>query len=104
MSEIIWGVYMWKIIADFIDVVFGVGLFINALLFIPQIINLLRQKHANDISLITFAGFNILNIFTVLHGITIHDSWLIIGYMFSVITNTIVTILIIWYRYFRAAY
>lgn len=90
---------MWKITTDFINVIFGLGLFINALLFVPQIISLFRQKHANDISLLTFAGFNLINIFAVLHGITMQDKWLIIGYSFSVITNTIVTFLIIWYRF-----
>lgn len=94
---------MREIITYFIDIVFGVGLFINALLFIPQIINLLREKHANDISLITFAGFNLVNVFAVLHGITIHDKWLIVCYSFSVLTNTTVTLLIIWYRYFSSA-
>lgn len=90
---------MWKIATDLINVIFGLGLFINALLFVPQIISLFRQKHANDVSLLTFAGFNLINIFAVLHGVTMHDKWLIIGYSFSVITNTIVTSLIIWYRF-----
>ena len=92
---------MWKIMTDFIDVVFGVGLFINAILFIPQIVALWRKKHADDVSLLTFAGFNIINIFTVLHGVTVGDKWLIIGYSFSVTTNTIVTLMIIWYRYLK---
>jgi MtN3 and saliva related transmembrane protein len=91
---------MYKLLIDFIDIVFGIGLFINAFLFIPQIITLWTQKHANDISLVTFAGFNLMNIFTVLHGITIHDNWLVFGYSFSVVTNTIVTGLIIWFKYF----
>lgn len=93
---------MWKFFIDFVDVIFSVFLFINALLFIPQIINLLRKKHANDISLATFAGFNIVNVFAVLHGVTTNDLWLIIGYSFSVITNTIVTVLIIRYKFFAS--
>ncbi len=88
-----------QVINEFINVVFSIALFINALLFIPQIIALWRNKHADDVSLITFAGFNLINIFTMLHGFTMHDSLLIIGYSFSVFTNTVVTVLIIWYRY-----
>lgn len=84
---------------NFVEIVFGIGLFVNASLLIPQIIKLLKEKHANDVSLITFAGFVIINIFTVLHGLIMNDKWLVIGYSCSVITSLIVTILIVWYRY-----
>lgn len=92
---------MLKILIDSIEVVFGLLLFINALLLIPQIIKLLREKHANDLSLITFAGFVAVNVFTVLHGFIVHDIWIIAGYSLSVITSTIVTVLIIKYRFFK---
>ena len=82
-----------------VEFFFVVGLFTNALLFIPQIIRLFKAKHANDVSLITFAGFNAINLFTVFHGIVQQDILLIIGFVFSLITNTIVTFLIIWYRF-----
>lgn len=87
-----------KILIDFIEVIFGIGLFVNAALLIPQIIKLLKEKHANDVSLITFAGFVIINAFTVLHGIIVHDKWLVLGYSLSVVTSGIVTVLIVWYR------
>ena len=58
----------------------------------------MKEKHANDVSLITFAGFTAINFFTVLHGLIVKDIWLTIGYSLSVITSAIVTILIIWYR------
>lgn len=92
---------MLKILIDSIEVVFGLLLFVNALLLVPQIITLLREKHANDISLITFSGFVAVNVFTVLHGIIVHDIWIIAGYSLSVITSVIVTILIIKYRFFK---
>lgn len=91
---------METLFVNFVDLFFGFFLVMNALVFIPQIINLLRNKHANDISLITFTGFNMINIFSVLHGIIIHDLWLSIGYLFSVATSSITTILIIKYKYF----
>lgn len=92
---------MFILIKYFVNAVFGIGLFINALLFIPQIIALWKKKHADDVSLITFAGFNIINLFTLLHGLIENDKWLVIGISSSVLTNTTVTILIIWYRYIK---
>jgi MtN3 and saliva related transmembrane protein len=92
-------ILIMQLLNEIVNIIFSIALFINALLFIPQIVALWRNKHANDVSLITFAGFNIINIFTMLHGFTIHDRLLIIGYSFSVFTNTIVTGLIVWYRY-----
>jgi len=91
---------MLNVLINIIEVIFGVGLFVNALLLIPQIVKLLREKHANDVSLITFAGFVGINMFTVLHGLIVHDMWLVVGYSFSVVTSTIVTILIIKLRFF----
>ncbi|HLX55106.1 MAG TPA: PQ-loop domain-containing transporter [Aquella sp.] len=89
-----------QIISTVINVIFGVALFVNGLLFIPQITRLFKTKHANNISLVTFAGFNVMNLFAVLHGIVVNDKILVIGYGLSVITNTIVTILIVKYKYF----
>ncbi|MCC2644410.1 MAG: rane protein of unknown function [Burkholderiales bacterium] len=83
----------------FIEFVFSIGLFINAILYIPQIIRLYKTKHADDISLLTFAGFNIISIFIFLHAFIRNDTLLMLGYAFTLITNTIVTTLIIWYRY-----
>jgi MtN3 and saliva related transmembrane protein len=94
---------MFFLVKYVVNVIFEVGLFINALLFIPQIIALWQKKHADDVSLITFAGFNIINLFMILHGLIINDTWLVIGISFSTITNTIVTALIIWYRYIKNA-
>ncbi|MCC2624921.1 MAG: rane protein of unknown function [Burkholderiales bacterium] len=84
----------------FIESVFSIGLFINAMLFIPQIIRLYRAKHADDVSLLTFAGFNMISVFIFLHAFIRNDMLLMLGYAFTLITNTTVTILIIWYRYF----
>lgn len=96
-------IVIMQIINNSINIIFGMALFANGLLFIPQIIRLYKNKHAGDTSLITFAGFNILNLFAVLHGIVINDKILIIGYGLSVITNTLVTGMIIKYKYFGHA-
>jgi MtN3 and saliva related transmembrane protein len=82
----------------FVDLVFSLGLFINALLFIPQALKIYRQKHANDVSIVTFLGFNILQFFTVLHGYFVNDYILMIGFLLSLTTCGIVTILIYYYN------
>lgn len=83
---------------NFVEVIFSIGLFINAILFVPQAIKIYRQKHANDVSLVTFFGFNVLQFFTMLHGYFLRDYILMIGFLFSFITCGLVTILIIYYH------
>ena len=86
---------MLRIVVEFL---FGIGLFINAALFVPQIVVLLREKHSKDLSLITFGGFCLIQFFTVLHGIYVHDWLLVIGYVLSIATCGAVTVLAIYYR------
>lgn len=86
------------LIETVIEIVFGLGLFINAALFIPQIIRLYRTKDAGGLSLITFAGFNLIQLFTLLHGYLHKDYLLVFGYLLSLITCGMVTIMIIFYR------
>jgi MtN3 and saliva related transmembrane protein len=85
-------------IATFIEMVFGLGLFINAALFIPQIIKLYKTKNAQGLSLVTFAGFNFIQLFTILHGYLHKDLLLIIGYVISFIACGVVTTMIILYK------
>lgn len=87
---------MWLTV--FIETVFSVGLFINAILFIPQIIRLYRTKNSTGLSLLTFAGFNFIQLFTLLHGYLRKDYLLMTGYFFSLITCGAVTCLILIYR------
>ncbi len=89
----------WK---NLIEIAFSLGLFINALLFIPQAIKILRTKNTKGVSLITFLGFNAIQAFTFLHGYLHKDYLLMIGMLLSFITCGIVTVLLIIYssRYF----
>ena len=80
---------------------FSISLLANALLFIPQIITLLKNKSAIGISLITFSGFNIIQIFTMFHGIYVQDYLLAGGYLLSIITCGTVSTLIFYYRYIK---
>ncbi len=89
------------IISNAIEVVFTLGLLVNALLFVPQAWRLYQTKSAKDISIITFAGFNVIQLATFLHGWLHHDYILMFGYLLSLITCGVVTVLAGFYR-FRA--
>lgn len=81
-----------------VNTLFGIGLFINALLFLPQAVRLLRQKNSSDISLITFVGFCITQFLAIAYGYLHQDYILMIGYIFSLGTCLLVTTLAIFYR------
>lgn len=87
---------MW--VKDLIEVIFSLGLFINAALFIPQAIKLYRKKDSKELSLLTFGGFLLIQLFIFLHGYLHKDYVLMIGYLFSLVTCGAVTLLIIMYR------
>lgn len=80
---------------------FSLSLIANAALFIPQIIALIKSQSTEGISLITFAGFNIIQIFTFLHGLSVHDYLLAGGYLLSIITCGSVTLLVCYMRYIK---
>jgi MtN3 and saliva related transmembrane protein len=77
---------------------FSLSLLVNALLFIPQIVTLLKTKSSKGLSLITFAGFNVIQLFTLLHGLMVKDYLLAGGYALSILTCGCVSVLIIYYR------
>lgn len=81
-----------------VNFIFSLGLFFNAALFIPQALALFKKKQANGLSLFTFAGFNVMQFFTVLHGVLEKDYILALGFGLSFITCGMVTLLILIYR------
>jgi MtN3 and saliva related transmembrane protein len=83
---------------QFVAIVFGIGLFGNALLFVPQAIAVWRKKTDEGVSLITFGGFSVLQVLGVIHGLYEHDNSLILGLGASFITCGTVTALTIFYR------
>lgn len=92
-------VYLFKIsLVSLVEVIFSLGLFFNAVLFIPQALKIMRTKSAEGVSLFTFMGFNIIQIFTVLHGYFAKDYILMFGFILSFITSSIVTYLALKYR------
>ncbi len=77
---------------------FGLGFIVNASLFIPQAIRIIKIKSAVNISLITFAGFNLIQLNGVLYGYYQNDLILMYGNLISFITCGTVTLLAIFYR------
>jgi MtN3 and saliva related transmembrane protein len=83
---------------EIVAVVFGLALMGNAALFVPQALAVWRKKSDEGISLITFGGFNVLQIIAIVHGVYQHDRALIIGMVASLITCGAVTCLTLIYR------
>ncbi len=82
----------------FIDIVFASGLFINAMLFIPQAIRIYKEKTAASLSLTTFMGFCLTQLAAILYGYIHHDYILMFGFSLALITCGAVTSLIIYFR------
>ena len=83
---------------DFVELVFGFCLLINAALFIPQAVKVYSTKDASGLSYVTFLGFNIIQVFTILHGCIHNDYALVFGFSMSLLTSGAVTFLIFSYR------
>src|SRR3990167_9389215 len=77
---------------------FASALFINALLFLPQLRLMIKTKSSRDVSLVTFLGFLIIQLTVVLHGIIHQDYLLIWGYSLSMVVCGILVALIFYYR------
>lgn len=85
------------LLRDFIFFAFGLSLLINSILFVPQIIKILREKTTIGFSKITFVGFCITQVIAVIYGCLRHDWILAGGYLLAFITCGTVTILIFVY-------
>ena len=81
-----------------VAVVFGFALLGNAALFVLQALAIWRKKSDEGISLITFGGFNLLQVIAIVHGFYQRDLALIVGMIASLITCGAVTVLTIMYR------
>ena len=78
--------------------IFGLGLVGNALLFVPQAIALWRKKTDEGVSLVTFGGFSVLQIVSIVHGVYEHDIALTLGMAASLLTCGTVTGMTVVYR------
>jgi MtN3 and saliva related transmembrane protein len=68
---------------ELVAVAFGLGLVVNASLFLPQAVRIWRTRSAADVSLITFGGFNLLQAIGILHGWLQGDPYLLGGMVAS---------------------
>lgn len=78
-----------------IEAFFGIGMFANAVLFIPQAIKVFKNNSAASLSLITFFGFNLIQLSMVLHGLLHRDWFLVLGMGLSFLSCACVTVQII---------
>jgi MtN3 and saliva related transmembrane protein len=85
-----------------VAVAFGLGLLCNALLFVPQALALWRKKNSEEVSLLTFGGFNVLQAIGIVHGVYQHDLSLILGMAASFLSCGAVTSLTLLYRMRRS--
>ena len=86
-------------VVEFVELAFSCSLFANALFFVPQIIKLLKEKNSEGISLVTFIGFNIMQLCMAAHGYIVQDFKLMFGMLLSFVTCFIVVVLTIFYKY-----
>lgn len=80
---------------------FGMGLLVNAVLFIPQAWRIWREKSAHGVSLVTFVGFLLIQLVTVLHAFGMGDYELMYGFLLSMLTCGSVAVLATYFRYIR---
>lgn len=76
---------------------FGASMVANALLFVPQALAIWRKRSAEGVSVLTFAGFNAMQLVAVLHGYFQGDWYLGVGMLVSFITCGSVTVLAMIY-------
>ncbi len=85
-------------ISNIIDFLFGSALLINAGLIIAQLMKIVSHKSARDVSLVTFAGFGLIQLVTLSYGYMHSASILFYGTMFSLIASLGVVVAIIYYK------
>jgi MtN3 and saliva related transmembrane protein len=81
-----------------ISILFGLGLMANAGLFVVQVVKILKAKSAKGVSTFTFAGFSVLQVIAILHGIFQRDMSLILGMGASLLACGTITVLSIVYK------
>lgn len=77
---------------------FGLGFVINASLFFPQAMRIIKTKSAKNVSLVTFAGFNLIQLNGVLYGYYQKDLIMLYGNLISFLACGTVTSLATYYR------
>lgn len=84
--------------AEIVAWLFGLGLAVNAALFVPQAAAIWRSRNAQGVSLLSFAGFDLMQLVGMLHGYFQRDWTIFLGMLASLITAGSVTLLALRYR------
>ncbi|MDF2691586.1 MAG: Histidine kinase, partial [Gammaproteobacteria bacterium] len=74
---------MW--LQGLIAFLFGMALFINTILLIPQLYRLVSSKTPQGLSFITLCGFSLLQLIAICYSLTRHDFLISFGYSLSFI-------------------
>jgi MtN3 and saliva related transmembrane protein len=82
----------------FVEFMFVSGLVLKAILFLPQAWKIFKAKKSDELSLLTFAGLNVMQLLTILHGFYNKDYILAFGVLLSFLFCGAVTYMIILYR------
>ena len=82
-----------------IEFSFGMGLFLKAILFIPQALKLFKLKDSSQLSILTFIGLNIMKFLTVLHAYIHKDRILMFGILLNLLICGSISYMIIRYRH-----
>jgi MtN3 and saliva related transmembrane protein len=85
-------------IKNIVGMIFTMGLMANAGLFVIQAVKILKTKSAKGVSTFTFAGFSLLQVTGILHGIFQNDMNLLTGMIASLLACGTVTILSVIYK------
>jgi len=83
---------------EIVGFIFGLGLMANAGLFVLQAARIWRARSSKGVSILTFAGFCLLQVTGILHGIFQHDMYLLAGMVASLLACGTVTGLAIYFR------
>ncbi len=83
---------------DVVEFFFASALFINAMLFLPQAWKVFKHKRSGEVSLITFGGFLITQLLTVIHASIKNDYVLLGGYILAMSSCGLVVALALYYR------
>jgi MtN3 and saliva related transmembrane protein len=83
---------------NLLESLFALGILVNTIVYIPQAIKLIRVKHANDISLLTFSAFNIFLLIQTIYAYLHQDYHFFWGSLLILSSSLVVTGLIVYFR------
>ena len=83
---------------EILEAVFFGALIINALLFLPQILLLLKIKNSDSVSLLMFCSFAVIQFISIIYGYMKQDFFMVIGYSASLLTCVLTIFLVIYFR------